>query len=334
MIINKKNIQKKIVILFVLSLLGLSPRFGQAVETLMLDRFVDLGGKMEKEEVFIKASFSFDISQGYLYIADYDAGTIHKVDMETGKQVAVFSRKGQGPGELAAPRYLRVKNNLIYVYDKGSRAIKIFSINGTFQLQFTVDNSPSNFSLSKNNEILVAEYDPVKNSYIGVYNQQGKKLRKDLLHVKPSAINDIQTTRLNGLYSIQTDQEGNIYLLFNYFQELYKFNEDGKILWKAPVQNELIDSFKKQMPSSKPGSLRTYIKDFEITDKENIIIAHAGGGSIFDSSGKLKFLVKIAPDQTTKDNIVLDYFRCHHHELITASGVYPYYRIYKLKEGI
>lgn len=112
------------------------------------------------KETGIREIIGFDVdSDGNIYfiVSRSDADLILKFDAN-GKFVLSFGRRGEGPGELIAPRYLRVdESGRIQIADNTRKKIYIFEKNGDFSRALSL---PSNYriaTLLENGNILAVK---------------------------------------------------------------------------------------------------------------------------------------------------------------------------------
>ena len=72
---------------------------------------------------------------GNIYILDKKAANI-KIFNKDGNFLKIIGRRGEGPGEFAAPENGALSpNNELYIYDSGRKTIHVFSIDGKFKTQ-------------------------------------------------------------------------------------------------------------------------------------------------------------------------------------------------------
>jgi len=91
--------------------------------------------EMENEEDTLRLiqfpqSFDFD-TKGNFYILDYQTSMIHKYDSNF-KQVAVFGRKGQGPGEFLKASKILVRDDTLIVPDSWQWKINKLDLEGKY----------------------------------------------------------------------------------------------------------------------------------------------------------------------------------------------------------
>jgi hypothetical protein len=108
------------------------PFYGELV--LQLEENLSLGGNVNDDNYYFPGGASIAIDQqGNLFIRDAGNIRIQEYD-KAGKYVQTIGRKGQGPGEFQFPAMVDVdRDGNIWVLDAPTRALKVFSPDGTFK---------------------------------------------------------------------------------------------------------------------------------------------------------------------------------------------------------
>ena len=109
-------------------------------------------------EIGIKEVVGFDVdsdSNIYFRLSSSSANYIYKFD-DKGKFLFSFGRRGQGPGELESPRYLRVNElDQIIVSDFGRKRLFLFEKNGDLIKDISLASNHRIATLLGNGKILV-----------------------------------------------------------------------------------------------------------------------------------------------------------------------------------
>jgi hypothetical protein len=107
------------------------PLYGELI--LQLEEDLSLGNEKDDNYYFPGgASIAID-QEGNLYVQDVGNIRIQEYD-KAGKYVQTIGRKGQGPGEFQFPAMVHVdRDGNIWVFDSPTRALKVFSPDGTFK---------------------------------------------------------------------------------------------------------------------------------------------------------------------------------------------------------
>ncbi len=261
------------------------------VEKFYLKCKIDFAEKMAEKDVFLKSCFSFCADDQFYYFLSSHFCKVFKVEKSTGKLERTIGSRGQGPMELSYPIRVVVKNNKIYVLDEGYCGIKVFGKDGSQIKEFKLGFHPSNttFDVNDQEEIFIGRFNSTQKHWITVIDNKGKTR----YIVKENR--DISRYTKEFYSVLKLDNESNPILLFYMTRVLKKYNRDGKLLWKKPVKNELLDQYPDDAEVVRgKGTLNingVRVFDLCITPNNNIIVTHNGGGSLYDSNGNLKQLI-------------------------------------------
>ena len=92
-----------------------------------------IGEGDEYTDVVLNRPIDLDLdSQGLIYVMDWGDKNI-KVFDQSGKQILVIGKKGQGPGEFDTPAYLKIgENDRIVLLDSRQYRISILDTDGSY----------------------------------------------------------------------------------------------------------------------------------------------------------------------------------------------------------
>lgn len=290
---------------------------GQVIKELNTNNSIDLARLMDKDSLFLQFCTGVDVDEnGNLFFLDAKLGTVLHINKDSGKLIASISSKGQGPKELNWPTALRVRNSRIFVYDKGYGGVKIFNYKGYLQKEFKISNPGGGESIEVdgNNRIYVQSSNSEKLTIISIYDINGEKI-SDVIRA-PSEKNDRQAYFINRYFKFRLDKDGNIVILFPLIsKKIAKYSLDGRLLWEQIVSNKFIDEMENQ-EKLEFGKMNTVkmskaIFDVDISNNNEIIIGHVGGGSVFNKDGIMTALIRFVPEDM---NLYL--FRVFDHSLV------------------
>ncbi len=284
--------------IFLLLLSGSS----SAVEKIIFKDGVNFEQKLSDNNVFFKNCSDFEILplNNIGFFLDEEYGMIFKVELSSGKLLKTISSKGQGPGELHIPISLRVRNNMIFVLDNGFNGIKIFELEGKFVNSFRIGSTlfgNRNIYVNEKNEIFVGKINALANTMVSVYDLQGKELESLIRYQKDNKTDNTRESLMRKLYLINLDSKGNIYILYYIFRKLIKYNRKGEMLWETEIKNEILDKYPKDDYANideKKYNIRQYIFNLDVTNSDEIVVGHAGGGCVFTTDGKMKKLILLS----------------------------------------
>jgi len=316
-----------------------------AVDKITFKDGLNFEQKLAGNDVFFKECVDFEIFPGNntAYFLDKTYGMIFKVDLKTGKLLKTISSKGQGPAELHLPVCLRIKNNLIFVLDKGFMVVKTFDLEGKFVDCFKVSAvlfDRRNFYVNEKNEIFVGKINIKSNTMVTVYDIKGNELRSLIPYLEEGEKDNTRASFTRKAYLLNLDSRGNIYILYYILRDLVKFDKNGQQIWKVHIKNEILDEFPEDdyaKMDSRKFELRWYVFNFDITDKDDIVIGHAGGGCILNGDGKIKKLIRVNEkigDEKKYLFVNLETFKIRENILLNLQIWGKYINIYKFMEEL
>jgi hypothetical protein len=264
--------------------------------TIVLKNGLPLGHMMEENDIFVKTMghICLDVNQNSLFLSDRRKGRILQVDIKNGKLIKAISSLGQGPTELQCPQSLVVRNGKVFVMDEGSCGVKIFTVAGAFVNSFKLRYSDmeKSFDVNACDEIFVPEDNPVDKTLVSVYSLNGKRLR-GLVHGELNRKDALEYLRQQ--YNLRLDRKGNIYLLFNLYRQIKKYDSQGRLLWEKKISNKILDECPHDDRTyvNKLGGLNSSsrVHDLEIDDSGRVYIIHSNGGCVMDENGNVLFLI-------------------------------------------
>ena len=222
-------------------------------------------GSLEDDLLFQWVGIEVDGEEN-IYVTDALDYSLKKFDA-TGQLVKNAGRKGQGPGEFLAPRYLDSHHGFIYVSDQFIPKIQVFDSNLNYVRSVPISIPVSDFSVLSNGEIAVASLSPVKSGRIRIFNSKGKLDRE-------FQYSDGQLPLMMDMVNFVFGPQGHLYIVFNYQDRIEKFEPGGKKLWSRKLLG--IKKVKKEEISSFVLPSKLIYKDIILDDSENVFIL---GGS-------------------------------------------------------
>jgi hypothetical protein len=335
---------KKPIVIMLLSLLVI-PSSQFCVETIVLKDGTDFERRLADNDVFLKKCdyFEFLPEKNRVFFLDSTYCQVFVVEFSTGKLLRTISNKGQGPAEIQSPMGLIVKNNLIFILDRGFNGVKIFRPNGTMVNEFRFKSTllgRRNIDVNDKNEIFVGKADYNDKTMVSVYDIQGNKIRS-LIRFNGEDKRDKDRYKISRYqYLIKLDKKGNILVLYYMLRKLEKYNAVGKFIWEADVKNKILDKFPRDEYIKRKGKAvyrRWYVFNLDVTKTNDIVVGHVGGGCLFSEEGKLKKMITVMKMSRNLQKILavnLDRFKIRGNILMNVLlfGKSIYY--YKFKEVI
>jgi len=190
--------------------------------------------KIYLEEVLSIGSLDDDIlfqwvavvaDPGKLYVTDTMDYSIKLFD-EKGNLLKKTGKKGQGPGEFSAIRFLGISEQFLYVTDQYMPGIQVFDKDLNYKKRIPVFIPISGIKVISDDEIAVGSLsaDGEKKGMIFIYNQKGEVVREIKYLDKKAPL-------MLDMVSFDFDPQGNLYIAYTFQDRVEKFDPDGKKLW-------------------------------------------------------------------------------------------------------
>jgi hypothetical protein len=315
------------------------------IEKVVLTDGKDYERILAKNEVFLKycVDFVFQPENDSVFFLDRHYSHIFWVKMSTGELIRTISSRGQGPGELYRPTCLAVKNKKIFVLDRGLNGVKIFDFTGKVISEFRlrrIISSWTRLDVNEKDEIFVGQIDSIDFNMVSVYDTAGNKIKSLIPYKDDKNLSKAISKKSRYQYRVRLDGEGNIFLLYFMLRKLGKYSPTGQLLWEKNIENEILEQFEtKDTVKRGNGTLTIYkhIFSMEILENGNIVVGHAGGGSLFSKEGKLEKLIlveKKSPDREEPYFVNLSLFSIRNNRLLNILNFGKYIHLYKIQEAI
>ncbi|MGD8535924.1 MAG: 6-bladed beta-propeller [Candidatus Aminicenantes bacterium] len=236
-------------------------------------------------EIGIREIIGLDVdSDGNIYfiVSRSDADLILKFDAD-GKFILSFGRRGEGPGELIAPRYLRVdESERIQIADNNRKKIYIFEKNGSYIKAISLPSNHRIATLLENGNILAVKNnfnkDIGRGEYPIILSNEGLEEIK-MLHPGLWMPNIVLSKRINPLriymdYNVLRPSNGRIYV-GNYGKgyEFLIYDTEGNLLRKIKkeyhsvkvpdqLKEEIVNWMTKNFDSFEQYKNKVYFPEF------------------------------------------------------------------------
>lgn len=234
------------------------------IQKILLEEVLSLGS-LEDNVLFQWVGVVSD-SDRYIYVTDNMDYSLKKFD-DKGNLIKKTGKKGQGPGEFLAPRYLDISKELLYVTDQFKPQIQVFDKNLNYSRSVPIAMPVADLKVLSDDEIAVATVSTTEAGKIFVFDSKGKITRKFQYSDKKSSL-------LMDNVSFDLDSQGNLYLAYSYQDKIEKFDPEGKKIWTKKLLNI------KKIKREKVGQFKlpaTFVyKDLALDSSGNLFIL--GGG--------------------------------------------------------
>ncbi len=160
-----------IFIIYLMTIIDLSPLFSQENGLILLKSFPDL--KSVKAKDYLAHPYDLVMYKQYYIVTDAMEACL-KVFSTDGDLIRVIGSKGRGPGELLNPYVFTIdkKTGIIYCYDPDNKRISCFNFNGEFLK--VIKSSISIIDLQFNNgNIFTASYNNTTRTLFSMFETTG-----------------------------------------------------------------------------------------------------------------------------------------------------------------
>ena len=222
-------------------------------------------GSLEDDVLFQWVGIDVDGEQN-IYVTDALDYSLKKFDA-AGRLLKKEGRKGQGPGEFLAPRYLDSTEEFIYVSDQFIPRIQVFDKNLNYRHSVSISIPVSDFSALSNGEIAVVSLSPPRSGRIFIFDSEGQ-LDRELQY------SDEKFPLMMDMVNFTFGPQGYLHLAYNFQDKIEKFDLKGKKLWSKNLLG--VKKVEKEKIASLVLPSKLIYKDIVLDNSENIFIL---GGS-------------------------------------------------------
>ena len=259
---------KKLLMLFsfLLMILHLHLPFlrGKDVQKILLEEVLSIGS-LDDDALFQWVGVVSDPNR-CIYVTDNMDYSLKKFDNK-GDLLKKTGRKGQGPGEFLAPRYLDISNELLYVTDQFKLEIQVFDKNLNYSHSLPISMPVSDLKVISDDEIAVATISMAKTARIFIFDSKGKIKRKLQYSDKASHL-------MMEMVNFDFDSQGNLYLVYNYQDKIEKLDPEGRKIWSKRLLK--IKEIKREKVGQFTLPTKLVYKDIALDRSGNLFIL--GGG--------------------------------------------------------
>lgn len=238
---------------------------GKELKKISLEEVLSIG-RLDDDALFQWAGIVTD-SQGNIYVTDSMDYSIKKFDSR-GKLVKKEGRKGQGPGEFMAPRFLDCTEKFLYASDQYIPGVQVFDKQLNFKRRISIKKPISDLKILSDFRIAVASLFKDKIASIFIYTAEGELIKK-------FRYSEEKMPLMMELVSFDFDEDGNLYIAYTFQDRIEKFNKDEKKLWSNKLLKVKIVKRKK---------ISSYVVPTEVVYKD---VALDSSGNLFILGGHL-----------------------------------------------
>jgi hypothetical protein len=179
-------------------------------------------GKLDDDALFQWVGVVTD-SDNFIYVTDAMDFSIKKFD-ERGNLLKKTGRKGQGPGEFTAIRYLGISDKFLYVTEQYRPEIQIFDKDLNYKRGVVIPFPIADLEVLSDDEIAISTIIKDQAPKILIFNAKANVKRELQYSEETSPL-------MMDMVNFDFGPKGNLYLASNFQDKIEKFAPDGKKLW-------------------------------------------------------------------------------------------------------
>ena len=259
---------KRILLLFVLSIIIILaqniPLVGKEIKQIYLEEVLSIGDLDDNAVLYMWVDVKVD-ENNFIYVTDTMDYSLNKFDSQ-GKLIKKTGRKGQGPGEFQAPRFMGLSEKFIYVTDEQISRIQVFDKELNFIKSIPVRTNVSSLKVISDDKFVITSTSISRKSKgkIFILNAEGK--------ITDEFVNgDKELPFLMGTVFLDFDTKGNLYIAYFFQNRVEKIDPKENTVWSK----QLVKMEKK------PGTVKlesftfptdVFYKDLTLDSSGNIYI--------------------------------------------------------------
>jgi hypothetical protein len=233
---------------------------GAPPEKIILEEVLSIGS-FDDDSLFQWVGVVAD-SEGNIYVTDMMDYSLKKFDA-AGSFLAKTGGRGQGPGEFTAPRLLDSSKRFIFVTEQYQPVIKIFDKNLRYLSHIPLEGPAGDMKVLGDDLVAVLVLSARSETHLVFYDQTGNIIKKMHFSERPSRM-------LMDMVSFDLDNQGNLYLAYNFEDRIVKFDDAGKKMWSKNLLG--IKHVKAEKISSHLVPTEIVYKDVSLDRSGNIYV--------------------------------------------------------------
>jgi hypothetical protein len=242
-------------------------------------------GSLDDDALFMWAGVAVD-SDGFVYVTDAMDYSLKKFD-PSGRLVKRTGRKGQGPGEFLAPRFLAASCSYLFATDQSLTGIQMFDKDLEFVSRIPFNRPIADIAVISENTLAVIPFSLGGSGTIVLLDAQGRVL-KEIQYAEPE-----KKLSIFNVADLEIDPSGDILLAYSFRDRIEKWSPSGQRIWsrqlldREDVKEKRVAQFTvpsdvmyKTITSDSSG--RIYVLSGNLTDhpSRDVFILDQDGGPL------------------------------------------------------
>ena len=276
---NTSRAEVSLCLVIFMMFVSFCPAEGEHLEKIVLEEVLTIGN-YDDDSLFQWVGVVSD-SEGNIYVTDAMDYSLKKFGAD-GSLLAKTGRRGQGPGEFAAPRLLDSSEQFLFVTEQYQPVIKVFDKKLHYRFHIPLEGPAGDMKALGDDLVAVAVLSAKSESHLEFYDREGKIVKKVAFSEKPSPL-------LLDMVSFEVDDQGNLYLAYNFADRIVKIDDSGKRVWSKNLLG--IKQVKSEKISSHVVPTEIVYKDVALDQSGNIYVL---GGKF--SANRSRDVYVLSPD--------------------------------------
>jgi len=234
------------------------------IKQIYLEEVLSIGDLDDNAVLYMWVDVKVD-ENNFIYVTDTMDYSLNKFDSQ-GKLIKKTGRKGQGPGEFQAPRFMGLSEKFIYVSDEQISRIQVFDKELNFIKSIPVRTNVSSLKVISDDKFVITSTSISRKSKgkIFILNAEGK-ITDEFVY------SDKELPFLMGTVFLDFDTKGNLYIAYFFQNRVEKIDPKENTVWSK----QLVKMEKK------PGTVKlesftfptdVFYKDLTLDSSGNIYI--------------------------------------------------------------
>lgn len=254
------------------------------VYKIILEEILSIG-TLDDDAIFQWVGVNVDL-QKQIYVSDAMDYSLKKFDPQ-GKLLKKTGRRGQGPGEFLAPRFLDSSEKYLYVIDQNLPGIQVFNKNLEFIFRLPLQLPVVDIKVLSDDEIAVASLLSNRSGAIYIIDAEGEVIRSIQFTDKKSPF-------MMDLVSFDIGVDGHLYLAYTFQDKVEKFDAQGKKLWSQKLLK--VNNVERKKVSRFVVPTEILYKDVALDSSERLYVL---GGSFSKNKGRDVYVLSPEGDLLT-----------------------------------
>ena len=276
---NTSRAEVSLCLVIFMMFVSFCPAEGENPEKIVLEEVLTIGN-YDDDSLFQWVGVVSD-SEGNIYVTDAMDYSLKKFGAD-GSLLAKTGQRGQGPGEFAAPRLLDSSEQFLFVTEQYQPVIKVFDKKLHYRFHIPLEGPAGDMKALGDDLVAVAVLSAKSESHLEFYDLEGKIVKKVAFSEKPSPL-------LLDMVSFEVDDQGNLYLAYNFADRIVKIDDSGKRVWSKNLLG--IKQVKREKISSHVVPTEIVYKDVALDQSGNIYVL---GGKF--SANRSRDVYVLSPD--------------------------------------